>query len=161
MATAKELLTKGLHEGYVGHTDIYEIKRGDFSLKRSVYKNVDGSYHDEWLPTRTGGGQEIADSGIEKYTRLYAGGVVSPEMLEGLGITKKEVIGYLIKKIVVLGEKTRLFDDCLPENDGDWRYKYQITDRVESVKLTRALETIEYKGKMVFIHGFEICEAVD
>jgi hypothetical protein len=161
MTTAKELLTKGLHEGYAGHTDICETNRGDFSLKRSVYKDVDGSYHDEWLPTRTGGGQEIVDTGTEKYTRLYAGGVVSPEMLEGLGITKKEVIDYLIKKIVELGGKTRLFDDCLPEKDDDWRYKYQITDRIELVKLTRALETIEYKEKMVFTHGFEICEVVD
>lgn len=159
MSKATELLTGGLSNGYAGKTEIKTIDRGGLAFKQSRYVNesTGGTYHDEWLSARTGGGQELADAGEEKITRLYAGGVISPEELEKLGITKKDVIGYLIKKVGELGNKTRLFEDCTPGPDGDWQYVYKITDRIESVELTRALETINYKGVQVFVHGFEIC----
>lgn len=159
MSKATELLTEGLSKGYTGKTKIETVVRGGFIFKQSHYigGSEDGTYHDEWLPTRTGGGQELADTGEEKVTRLYAGGVVASEQLEKLGITKKEVIGYLIRKVGELGNKTRLFEDCHPDPDGDWQYVYKITDRIESVDLTRSLETINYKGVGVFVHGFEIC----
>lgn len=159
MSKATELLTEGLSRGYAGKTEIETVDRGGFKFKRSRYTDeaTGKIYRDEWLAARTGGGQELAVAGEEKITRLYAGGVISPEQLEKLGIAEKEVIGYLIKKVGELGNKTRLFEDCTPASDGDWQYVYKITDRIESVGLTRALETINYKGVQVFVHGFEIC----
>src|SRR3989344_2750051 len=101
MSKGTELLTEGLSRGYAGKTKAETVIRSGFVLEKSHY--VDGStggtYHDEWLPTRTGGGQELAVIEEEKITRLYAGGVISPKQLEKLGITEKEVIGYLIKKV--------------------------------------------------------------
>lgn len=154
-----ELLTSGLSKGYTGQTKAETVIRGGFVLEKSHYvdRSTGGTYHDEWLPTRTGGGQELAIAGEEKITRLYAGGVISPEQLEKLGITEKDVVSYLIKKVGELGNKTRLFEDCAPAPDGDWQYVYKITDRIESVVLIRSLETINYKGVQVFVHGFEIC----
>ncbi len=159
MSKGTELLTQGLSKGYAGKTKTEPINRGGLAFKRSCYvdESTGGTYHDEWLSARTGGGQELASVGEEKVTRLYAGGVISPDQLEKLGITKKEVIGYLIKKVGELGNETRLFEDCTPAPDGDWQYVYKITDKIESVELTRALETINYKGVQVFVHGFEIC----
>lgn len=157
MSKGTDLLTKGLHEGYAGKTVVKTIDRGGFALKRSHYEGEEGIYHDEWLPARTGGGQELADTGSEKYTRFYAGGVIAPEELQKLGITEKDVIGYLIKKVGELGGETRLFEDCRPDPDSEWQYDYRVTDRIPSVDLTRALETIDYKGVQVFVHGFEIC----
>lgn len=157
MSKGTELLTKGLSQGYAGKTSIETIDRGGFKLKRSHYESNEGSYHDEWLPARTGGGQELVDAGGEKYTRLYAGGVITPEQLKNLGVTEKEVIGYLVKKVGELEDKTRLFDYRNPDPDGDWQYTYRVTDRVESVELIRSLETIDYRGIQVFVHGFEIC----
>lgn len=159
MSKGTELLTEGLSNGYAGKTEVETVDRGGFKFKRSRYADeaTRKTYHDEWLSARTGGGQELASVGEEKVTRLYAGGVISPEQLEKLGITKKDVIGYLIKKVGELGNKTRLFEDCTPAPDGDWQYVYKITDRIESVELTRALEAINYKGIQVFVHGFEIC----
>jgi hypothetical protein len=157
MSKGIEILTKGLHEGYAGTTVVETIDRLGFALKRSHYEGEEGVYHDEWLPTRTGGGQELARSGEEKYTRLYAGGVIAPKELHKLGVTEKDVIGYLIKKVGKLGGKTRLFEDCRSESDGEWQYDYRVTDRIPSVDLTRALETIHFKDTLVFVHGFEIC----
>ncbi|MBI2310579.1 hypothetical protein HYU90_02010 [Candidatus Collierbacteria bacterium] len=159
MSKETELLTEGLSKGYAGKTKIETVVRGGFKFKQSRYvdESTGGIYHDEWLSARTGGGQELAVIGEEKVTRLYAGGVISPDQLEKLGITKKDVIGYLIRKVGELGNKTRLFEDCTPAPDGDWQYVYKVTDKIESVGLTRALETINYKGVQVFVHGFEIC----
>ncbi len=159
MSKGTELLTEGLSRGYAGKIKIETVVRGGFKFKRSRYVDeaTGKTYHDEWLSARTGGGQELAANGEEKITRLYAGGVISPDQLEKLGTTKKEVIGYLIRKVGELGNKTRLFEDCIPAPDGDWQYAYKITDRIESVGLTRALETINYQGVQVFVHGFEIC----
>lgn len=159
MSKSTELLTEGLSRGYAGKTEIEIVDRGGFKFKQSHYVDEPTGeiYHDEWLAARTGGGQELAIAGEEKITRLYAGGVISPDRLKKLGITKKDVIGYLIKKVGELGNKTRLFEDCTPASDGDWQYVYKITDRIESVGLTRALETINYKRVQVFVHGFETC----
>jgi len=159
MSKGTELLTEGLSKGYAGKTKIETIDRGGLAFKQSRYVDeaTGKTYHDEWLSARTGGGQELAVIGEEKITRLYAGGVISPKQLEKLGITEKEVIGYLIKKVEELGNKTRLFEDCAPAPDGDWQYVYKVTDKIESVGLTRALETITFKGAQVFVHGFEIC----
>jgi hypothetical protein len=159
MSKGTELLTEGLSRGYAGKTKIEAIDRGGLAFKQSRYVDefTGGTYHDEWLSARTGGGQELAANGEEKVTRLYAGGVISPDQLEKLGITKKDVIGYLIRKVGELGNKTRLFEDCTPDPDGDWQYVYKVTDKIESIELTRALETINYKGVQVFVHGFEIC----
>jgi len=152
------LLTKGLGEGYAGKTIIETVDRGGFVLKKSHYAGAEGKYHDEWYAKRTGGGQEIGEAGEETYTRLYAGGTLKEELLIPLGISEKDVLGYLMKKVTELGESTRLFADCTPDPDGDWQYQYNVTDRIDTVGLTRALESIMYKGIQVFVHGFEICK---
>lgn len=155
------MLSKGLTEGFKGAIVSETVNRGGFTLKSSHLGKDGEKYHDEYIPARTTGGQEIAESGDEKYTRVYAGGVIANEELKKLGIKGEDVISYLIKKVVELGEKTRLFEDCIARPDGDWQYEYWVTDKFEQVDLVRSLEVISYRGVRVFIHGFEICRVIE
>jgi hypothetical protein len=113
-------------------------------------------YHDEWIE---GGGQEIVEIDGEKFTRVYAGGTVSEEILNNLGIKKEEVISNLISKIKELGNKTRLFSDCISENDGDWSYEYKIIDSEKALEITVGKELIKYKNEKVFVHCFVLAPA--
>ena len=47
-------------------------------------------------------------------------------MLQGLGIDTREINVYLKRKIVELGIKTRLDEDCLPDEDDVRRYEYRV-----------------------------------
>ncbi|MCJ7805759.1 hypothetical protein MUP46_03925 [Patescibacteria group bacterium] len=154
----KEILTRGLTSGYAGRNLRTPVDRGGFSFESSHYEGAEGVYHDEWLAQITGGGQEVVEVDGKKFTRLYAGGVAPAEQLEKLGITKKDVAGYLKWKIRGLGGMTRLDRTCMPtETDGDngeWRYAYRVLDRREDISLTLGEETIFYKEETVFIHLF-------
>jgi len=153
----QKALTAGLLAGYGGKTEFSRTNRGGFSLKRSHLEDDGGVYHDEWPPGRTGGGQELVTVGGERYTRLYAGGVMDEEKLKERGVGEKEVIAYLKRKILELGEKTRLEVDCLPEPDGDWRYSYQVIERMEALDMIVGREAIEYTEETVFVHFFLLC----
>jgi hypothetical protein len=157
MSKGMDLLTEGLKRSFTGQTVLETVNRVGFVFQRSHFERDGQNYVDEWLPNRTVGGQEIAQAEDEKFTRLYAGGVISAGELQKLGITEKEVVNYIFKKVSELGNKTRLFTDYVAEPDGDWQYAYRITDRIQSVELTRSIETLDYKGIQVFVHGFEIC----
>ncbi len=157
MKKAAELLAKGLSQTLGGHTTVEQTARGGFALQQSHFENDKETYHDEWIQARTTGGQELAQVGDELYTRLYAGGVITPEQLKPLGITEKDVVGYVFQTVAALGDRTRLFADCTPPPDGDWQYTYKVTDTIASIELTRSLETFTYKGVPVFIHTFDIC----
>lgn len=155
MSMVERLLTDGLLAGYGGETVSQVVRRGPFPLKSSQFISPEGGvYEDEWMAKRSGGGQEIAQHGEDVVTRLYAGGVVKAEDLQELGITEEEVIAYLKRKINELGGRTRLYEDCSPGPDGDWRYFYKIKERVEAVSLVMGLEMITYKNQVVFAHGF-------
>ncbi len=162
MLQGSEILTTGLTQGYTGNTQTNTAERHLFLLKSSIYYGEDGDYVDQWLNASTGGGQELARSlDGRMWTRLYAGGVIAAESLSDLGTSEDKVIEYLIKKINEIGSATRLDADCLPEADGDWRYAYKITDNIPEAQLIRALETVHYKGALVFIHGFMICQVTN
>jgi hypothetical protein len=103
-----------------------------------------------------GGGQELIEVGDERFTRLYAGGTVSLEELEKLGLTKKDVMKYLIEKIQQLGDKTRLLEKC-EQDDGDWVYRYGLLDEEERIPVVVGKEVIRYKGELVFVHNFLLC----
>jgi hypothetical protein len=79
--TIKQALTDGLLGGYVGETEFKSIIRGGFEMKQSHYEKNGAIYHDEWLPNRTGGGQELVEIEGQPFTRLYAGGLVNEEQL--------------------------------------------------------------------------------
>lgn len=150
-----ELLSKGLAEGYAGSTERQTAKRGPFSMEVSQLITPEGDiYWDEWDADTLGGGQEIVQSGDNKRTRLYAGGTTGKDELAKLGLVKKDVTGRLKQFIRESEGKTRLSEDYTPEPDGDWQYAYKILHRTEGIPLTIGLETITYKGKLVFTHGF-------
>jgi len=145
-------ITRGLLAGYGGKTKFVSIQRGTFELKSSRFADDGIEYIDQWLPEDTGGGQELVRAGGEKFTRLYAGGLVKPERLKELGITGKDVIQFLIKQISFLGEKTRLFADCHPDTQDNWKYDYQLVESENEVGVSVGKETIKYKNNLVFVY---------
>jgi hypothetical protein len=153
----KKALTEGLQAGFGGKSKFETVERGSFALKASEVVEGGVAYRDEWLPGRTGGGQELIRVGEQVYTRLYAGGVIREEELERLGIGEKQVIAYLKEIILKLGEQTRLEADCLPEPDEDWRYSYRVIEKMEALDMTVGKETIKYKEETVFVHMFLLC----
>lgn len=155
MTEINKLLSEGLISGYAGETKRQIVQNGPFDLESSQYQTPDGAvYIDNWIADRTGGGQEIAKSGEKTSTRLYGGGTISLKELEDLGLTKKDVTRYLKQKIRELGAKTRLFENCTPDPDGDWQYSYEIMENIENIPLTVDMESISFKGKRVFAHAF-------
>lgn len=152
----EKILTEGLNAGFAGKGRITKISRAGFSGKASDFQSEDGRvYHDEWFtPNHLGGGQELVEVDGKRFTRLYAGGTPDPEALKKLGLTEEEVGKYLVAKIVKHGPKTRLFEDCLPEAEGDWQYSYKVTERFEGIPVVTAIESITFKGILVHVHPF-------
>ncbi len=149
---SKAILAKGLLEGYVGNSVRGSAVRAGFNLSSSDYEGPEGKYHDEWAADFNGGGQELTLTPQgEKATRVYAGGTLSAEKLEKLGLTKKEVIGKLVYFVNRLGDKTRL-DEEAQDSDGDWKYTYKVLKKVEEIPLDLGAEEIRYKDLLVFIH---------
>lgn len=146
-----QALTTGLVAGYGGKTEFSKTTRGGFDLKSSHFQNDQIIYHDEWTE---GGGQEIVKIEDEHFTRVYAGKTVDEEILEKLNITQSDVINFLISKIQQLGEKTRLFDDCLTDSQNGWQYEYKILDKNDEINVNTGKETIYYQNHPVFIHVF-------
>jgi hypothetical protein len=151
-----KILTEGLVGGYAGKGEIENVERASFLGKSSHSEPEVGSlYHDEWfVPNHLGGGQEIVKAGEDLFTRLYGGGTPSPEILASLGISTKEVGSYLKRKIVELGDKTRLDKDCKPEKEGDWQYVYEILMQDQNIPVIVSVESITYKGTRVHLHPF-------
>lgn len=158
MSESGKVLTEGLLAGYAGEgTKRGEVMRGPFHLETSHYEKDGTVYRDEWAADRSGGGQELVQTKDgKKTTRVYAGGTVNKEVLDELGIVKKDVTKYLKLKIQELGEKTRLGEDCEPDPDGDWRYSYKIVSSNTRIPLTVGIEIIEFKERPVFIHSHSI-----
>jgi hypothetical protein len=154
----EKLLTEGLLSGYAGKNWVV-VKRDIFPGESSHLNSPDGGvYHDEWFVGKhLGGGQELVKIGEESFTRLYGGGTPDLEILEKLGISTKDVGSYLIKKIKELGDRTRLFSDCMPEPEGDWHYSYTILrHNQDNLPITVSMEQIRYKGIPVHLHPFII-----
>lgn len=146
-----QALTAGLLAGYGGQSKFSTVNRASFELKSSHFENKDIVYHDEWT---NGGGQEIVGVDGDLFTRVYAGGVVDPEILQKLNITHQDVIANLISRIQQLGDKTRLFDDCQTGNLNGWGYEYKMLDHGNQIPVTTGKEIIKYHGQTVFIHVF-------
>lgn len=148
---ATRALTEGLLAGYGGKTQFTRVNRGPFDLKSSHYEKDNMVYHDEW---NNGGGQEIVRVGENMFTRVYAGGEADPELLKKFGTTHQEVISNLISRIQQLGDKTRLFTDCYPEDINGWSYEYKILDNDNQIPVTTGKEIIKFKNQIVFVHVF-------
>lgn len=146
----EDLLQKGLMDGYVGGNERQTVHEGPFTFELLVSPN--GNYRDKWMADNSGGGQEVAMVGDKKATRLHAGGVVEADVLSELGITKKEIIGKLKGFIKESNGQTRLFAP-FTSVDGDYTYDYHLIDSVADV-VRVGMETIQYKGEIVFAHGF-------
>lgn len=156
----EKILTDGLLTGYAGGAS-QNINRGSFSGQESHIESSKSVYHDEWfVDTRLGGGQELVIVNEQKFTRLYAGGTPEPEVLKYLGITIDDVSNYLKTKILQLGDKTRLFEDCTPESDNDWKYTYRVATNDKAIELTTGMETIDYKKTPVHMHAFILCPII-
>jgi len=152
----ERLLTRGLNEGFAGGTEIQNVDRGGSKIKSSHFENEDGTYHDEWIADRTGGGQEIVVADGVTITRVYAGGTVTLDALAEMGISIDDIMKFLKKNIIEGGKNTRLFADYLPEVEGDWQYSYTVLNDEPKIPLTLGKEVIKYKGVLVFIHDFLI-----
>ncbi|HSV94800.1 MAG TPA: hypothetical protein VLH94_02395 [Spirochaetia bacterium] len=150
------VLTEGLVGGYAGKGKVSSVERAIFPGKASHLEYSSGDiYHDEWfVPSYLGGGQELVRVGNEMFTRLYGGGTPSPEKLAELGITVEDIGEYLKRKIVELGDKTRLFEECNPESDGDWQYKYEILMNDSNIPVVVSAESIVYREIRVHLHPF-------
>lgn len=154
---AEQLLSKGLQQGFAGGSIREGVSRSGFDLESSHFEDDGNVYHDEWKADRVGGGQELVKVGDKEYTRVYAGGTVSEEELQRLGITKKDVIGFLKRQILTHGNKIRLRTNFESEQEGDWGYNYKVIDNEAGVPLTTGKERVYYKGQLVFVHNFLIC----
>jgi hypothetical protein len=148
----KNILTKGLAEGYAGKNTMGKVERAGFDLDSSDYEGLEGKYHDEWAAHQLGGGQEIVETPDgEMATRVYAGGTLDPEKLTELGLTGKDVIKKLLFFVGELGEKTRLDTDT-EMTEGDWIYSYRIIEPIKEIPVTAGIEKIKFKGSLVFVH---------
>lgn len=155
MTKLKKLLADGLGAGYAGQSNFEHVRRGPFEGEQSLFSPEEEKvYLDQWFAKLRGGGQELVQNEDGKATRLYAGGTIDSEELSKLGITEEQVSEYHKKAIKELGQKTRLDEDCSPKPDGDWQYSYKIIKRLDEIDLTIGLESIFYKGQLVFAHGF-------
>lgn len=149
---SKDILAKGLLEGYVGKTIRGSIKRAGFDLKTSDYSGPEGKYHDEWAADFNGGGQELTKAGNgEKATRVYAGGTLSAEKLQELGLIKDDVIRKLFFFVNKLGDGTRLDQDAEVE-EGVWKYTYKVLKSVKEIPVDLGEEEIRYNDNLVFVH---------
>lgn len=152
-----KLLARGLKEGFAGGTVINNIDRNGFIMKSSHLENEDDIYHDEWFAKRAGGGQEIVKVEGVTYTRVYAGGTISLEKLNGLGISEGDVMKFLKKQIIENGERLRLHTDFQPEPEENWQYSYKVLDKDIEIPITVGKEVIKFKGNVVFVHDFILC----
>ena len=149
---SKAILAKGLLEGYVGKSVRGSVERAGFNLETSDYKGPEGKYHDEWAADFNGGGQELTETESgEKATRVYAGGTLSADKLQELGLTKKDVIGKLVTFVNQLGDGTRLDIDAEAE-EGSWKYTYKVLKSVKEIPVDVGEEEIRYNNNLVFVH---------
>ncbi len=153
----KKLLNKGLKAGYAGGIVRKGVKREGFSLESSHLEINGGKYHDEWLAGRVGGGQELVKNNGDTFTRVYAGGTIADKRLELLGITGRDVIGFLKTQMTENSEYIRLFDNFTPKPEGDWQYKYEIIDKEDGIPIITGKESIFYKKELVFTHILILC----
>lgn len=155
MKKVEEVLSNGLLKGYAGGKP-KPVKRGKvFVGESSHFEENKSVYYDEWFANQLGGGQELIKSENETYTRLYGGGCPDDAILKRLGINKDQVYDFLKKNLLSLQEKTRLFENCLPEAEGDWDYAYIVDPQdAEDIPIIRSTETISYKHTIVHIHYF-------
>ena len=150
-AKIKKLLGIGLSGGY-GKNNYGKVSRAGFDLESSDYQGDGGHYHDEWAAHRNGGGQELVRTNDGKvWTRVYAGGIPSEDLLISFGTNAKEVgekIQYFLREA---GTKSR-FDENFNLDEGDWSYSYKPIVNNKEVDLIVGEENIRYKGKAVFVH---------
>ena len=149
---SKAILAKGLLEGYVGKSIRGSVVRSGFNLETNDYQGSEGRYHDEWAADYNGGGQELTESANgEKATRVYAGGTLSTDKLQELGLTKKDVIGKLVSFVNDIGDGTRLDEDA-ERTDGAWKYTYKVLKSVKEIPVDVGEEEIRFNDKLVFVH---------
>ncbi len=157
-ADLKELLTEGLAAGFAGQTQFETVKEGPVTYKVSTFvSSTGGVYRDKWTGGKSGGGHEVAIIGDRAIFRSYSGGTIKDDQLAELGVDHKAVMDYLISKILELGNKTRLDDDCIVGPDGEWQYTYRVMRVEEDLSKIFAREVIAYKNRLVFLHDFSIC----
>ncbi len=171
MHTLQHVLAMGLQLGFAGKTKLEQVMRGGFALTASHFTEAETTettkktarskemiaYHDEWAADRTGGGQELVRAGEQVYTRVYAGGTIAESELVRLGTSKKEIMTFLISQLSVLGENTRLHQDCGPLHEGEWEYAYRVTEKNDAIPYTCGKEEIRFQGNLVFVHHFVMC----
>jgi NADP-dependent 3-hydroxy acid dehydrogenase YdfG len=72
------------------------------------------------------------------------------KMMDELGVKDEDLRDYYFSMNEKLGNKTMLLENCEPEPDGDWEYKYIANKVSESATIGRV--NIIFKGKLIFEH---------
>lgn len=157
MHTSHGVLTRGLLHTFAGKTKCVPASRGGIAVTTSHMEENGSLYHDEWAADRVGAGQELVRYDGLVYTRVYAGGTIAYEAMEKLGITKHDVIGFLIASLNSAGDQTRLCTQYGPVSSDEWEYAYAIIEDLPDIPLTVGKEEIRYKHTVVFIHMFLLC----
>jgi len=150
-------LSQGLLKGFAGKTEFKTIQRSSFTMQSSHLVDGENLYHDEWAANLTGGGQELVRVAGREYTRVYAGGTISESVMAQMGISKKDVMQFLISSLNTAGEATRLHQDYGPVSTDGWTYHYTVLEKNDSIPMTTGKESISYKNEVVFIHVFVLC----
>ena len=157
MNTSQTFLAHGLQKSFAGETEFTSGRRAGFDLHISHLEEGGNVYHDEWSGKRVTGGQELVKVDEKMYTRVYAGGTISVDALQKLGIAEKDVMGYLVKCLNEFGEQTRLHKNFGPKKSGDWSYHYTVIEKNDAIPMTTGKEEISYKEQVVFVHVFVMC----
>ncbi|PWU24301.1 hypothetical protein C5B42_00100 [Candidatus Cerribacteria bacterium 'Amazon FNV 2010 28 9'] len=161
----ESLLTQGLVHGFIQGENLQTSHRGWFNVQGTHYEPAEGGgmYNDQYVAgNQTAGGQELArESGVDKNkeidTRLYGGGTIALEELDALGITSEDILTKLKWFIQQLGETARLQQDIPLQKNGDWSYRYTMTETVPTIPVQTSKEELFYKDQLVFVHFFILC----
>lgn len=157
MFTAQNLLTQGLLSGFAGKSEISSKKRSSFAVQASHFQTDVGIYHDEWVADRVGGGQELVKTAQGNFTRVYGGGTITEQELAQLGISKMDVMHFLVDSLNKYASQTRGDANCEPPAEADWQYQYQVLEKNSDIPYTLGKEEIFYQNHLVFVHLFINC----
>lgn len=112
-------------------------------------KVLDTEWWEEFMEEHKPRTAPIVIVGNQDFYRLHIGVSVSVVQLEELGLTLSDLNGYVSKKVAELGAQTRLTQSCEPEADGEWKYRYLVTQEPDT-HLIYGRESVDFKTEEVF-----------
>lgn len=139
---------------YAGAYSIYgiaRITRGFRSDRVDLSANqiLDTDWYKEFMSEHQPRRAPVVTVDGKDFHRLGLGVSASVVQLNELGLTFEDLEAYVSSKVLQLGDQTRLIQGCEPEADGDWQYRYLVTQELES-SLIYGRESVTFKSEEVF-----------